>query len=204
MPPGQPPGAPPPVPGPPPGRPGRPVSVTLASALMILIGLLGLIMAITSLAAMNTLVNRFRERAADTDASPTDVDNLVGVVRVVTIVIAISVLLLAVLLILLAFGNLRGSNTARVLTWIVCVLGVLCGCCGVFGAFTSSRMTTFGTTDTDSATAEQLGRALSDSYPGWWSGVNGSLSILQVLGYIAVAVLLALPAANAYFRRPTR
>jgi len=195
---------PPPGPGQPAGRPSRPASVTLAAALMILVGVLGLIMAITSLAAMNTLVNRFRERAADTDATETDVNNLVTAIRVITIVIAIALLLLAVLLILLAVGNLRGSNTTRVLTWIVCVLGVLCGCCGLFGALTSSRMTTFGTADTDAATAEQLGRALSDSYPGWWSGVNGTLSVLQLLGYIAVAVLLALPAANAYFRRPAR
>lgn len=189
--------------GPPPGpQPARPVCVTLAALIMFAIAALALISAVTSLAALSSLVDGFRERAAATDAAPTDIDNIATAIRVLSIVIAILMLTVAVLLIVLALGNLRASNASRIFTWLVCVLGFLCGCCGIFGAFGQTRATTLGTPDTDAATAEQLGRALSDSYPGWWLAVNGALSGLQMLGYIAVAVLLALPAANEYFRRP--
>ncbi len=187
---------------PPPERePGRPVAVTLASLIMCVIAGLALVSAITTLAAMGSIVAGFRERAAGTDATPADIDNLAAAVRVISIVAAIVLLIVAVALVALAVGNLRGSNLSRILTWVLCGLGVLCGCCGVVGTLGEARAV-FSTSDTAATPAEQLGQALSESYPGWWLGVNGTLSGLGLLGYIAVAVLLALPTANAFFRKP--
>jgi len=182
----------------------RPGSVTFAAILMFLIALFATISAITSLASMNQIVDGFRERAADTDASQSDVNNLVNVIRGAAIVAAIFMLLFALLLVVLALGVLRGSNVARVFTWIICALGVICGCCGLASVLGQANMTTFSTGDVNEQTAEQLGRALQDSYPGWALGLSGTLSGLQLLGYIAIAVLLALPAASAFFRRPAQ
>lgn len=204
----QPPYPPPPQPQPQPMQPmpprRRPASVTLAALLMFLIALLALIAAIASLASMNQVVDRFRERAADTDAAQSDINNLVNVIRGASIGTAVLMLLFAVLLLVLALGNLRGSNVSRVFTWIICGLGVLCGCCGLVSVFGQSNVTSFSSGDVNQETAEQLGRALQDSYPGWWLGLSGTLSGLQALGYIAIAVLLALPAANAFFRKPAQ
>ena len=52
----------------------------------------------------------------------------------------------------------------------------------------------------DGATAD-LVAALTGAYPGWWLPLGAVLPVPQVLGYLAVALLLLSPAANRYFRR---
>jgi Na+-driven multidrug efflux pump len=44
-------------------------------------------------------------------------------------------------------------------------------------------------------------RSAQDAVPSWCSGLIGCLSCAVALGYIAVAILLAVPAAKAYFGR---
>lgn len=198
LPPGYPSAPPPqpPVPPPYPAQPGRrPASVTAAGALMIAMAALGLIGAIISLATIGQIVDEFRRRAARTDAAQSDVDTFVTVTQASIIGIAVITILIALLLAGLALGVLRGSNVARIITWVLCGIGILCGCCGIFSSF--SRTTFSG----GNQAQEELGRALTDSVPGWSSAIGGGLSGLQTLGYIAIAVLLALPAANAFFRK---
>lgn len=199
-PPSYPPTQPMPAAAPEPRR--RPAVVTVASVLMFLVALLTLISSIIALATMNRIIDGFREQAALTDASPADIDAFVNVIQAATIVTALVLMIFALVLAGLAFGNLRGSNTTRVLTLVVCAFGVLCGCCGIFGAVGQTGATSFSTDNTDTQTAEELGRALGDAYPDWWLPVNGGLSALQLLGYIVIAILLVLPASNAYFRKP--
>lgn len=190
-------------PYPPPQRARRrPGSVTFAAILMLLIAGLAVLQAVLSLTTMNQVVNAFRERAAQTDAGATEVDAVAAAIRGLSIAMALLALLFAALLVGLAVGVLRGSRAARVMTWIVCGLGVLCGCCGVLGSVSQATVTSLSSGDVDAQTAEQLGRALREAYPGWWLATGGGLSGLQLLGYIAIAVLLALPAANAFFRIP--
>ncbi|HET6213809.1 MAG TPA: hypothetical protein VFE14_13175 [Micromonosporaceae bacterium] len=184
-------------------RAGRPASVGLAAVIMMMIAALGVISAIVTLATISRTTDRFQQLARErTDASSTEIDSVVTAIRVISVTTAIFLVLLALVLIALAIGDLRGSNIARILTWVICGLGLLCGCCGIFSALGSTRTTSLGTGDTDAETARELGHALSDAYPGWWMATSGGLSGLQLLGYIAVAVLLALPAANAFFRKP--
>ncbi|HEX2356496.1 MAG TPA: hypothetical protein VHI50_08545 [Micromonosporaceae bacterium] len=167
---------------------------------MMLMALLGLVAAIANLAMMNRLVDRFRERAAGTDATGSEIDTVVGFIRGISIGTAVIGIIVALALIGLALGNLRGSNASRIATWVLCGIGAVCGCCGLVGVLAQNNATFGGAGD--DRTAEDLGRALADASPGWWTALSGTLSIGQALGYIAVAVLLALPAANAFFRRP--
>jgi hypothetical protein len=182
------------------GPPRRPAAVTVAAGLMMLMALLGLVAAIANLAMMNRLVDRFRERAAGTDATGSEIDTVVGFIRGISIGTAVIGIIVALALIGLALGNLRGSNASRIATWVLCGIGTVCGCCGLVGVLAQNNATFGGAGD--DRTAEDLGRALADASPGWWTALSGTLSIGQSLGYIAVAVLLALPAANAFFRRP--
>lgn len=199
---------PPPYPPPEPAVPGapeprrRPVPVLISAVLMWIVALLALVSAIIGLATMSQVVDRFRIEAVLTAASPADIDSFVNVIRAATIVTAIILVIFALLLAGFAVGNLRGSNTTRVLTLVVCAIGVLCGCCGVIGAVGQTSATGLNTNNTDTQVAEELGRALGDAYPGWWLGVNSGLSGLQLLGYIVIAILLVLPVSNAYFRKP--
>jgi hypothetical protein len=174
--------------------------VTLAAGLMMLMALLGLIGAVATLAVMGRYVDRFRELAAGTDATRTEIDNTATAIEVVSVGVAVIGILVALLLVGLALGNLSGSNGSRIATWVVSGLGFLCGCCGLFGAIAQNNAAF--STGADNSTAEDLGRALADAAPGWWTGMSGGLSVGQALGYIAVAVLLAVPAANAFYRKP--
>lgn len=168
---------------------------------MIITATLALIGAIIILGTVGQVVDRFRAEAALSDASRIDIDNVAAGIQAIMIGTAILMVLGALLLIGLAFGVLHGSNAARILTWVVVTLGLVCGCCGILSTIGQTNVTSFGTANTNNQTAGDLGRALQDAYPTWWLVFNGSLSALQMLGYIAIAVLLALPAANAYFRK---
>jgi hypothetical protein len=211
-----PPGPPANPPGPPeyPSYPGQPAAsspaprkapmvVTVASAILFILGLLGLLNGILSLIGLGTTTDRFHElgrRVAN--ATPQDIDNQVTQLRVQTIVGAIIGLLIALLLIGLAFWLLKGSNTARIITWVLCGIGALCACCSGVSLFALSglnRVTVSG--DAQAEKQVDLAKALVDSVPGWQKGLGGTVSVLQLLGYLAVAILLALPAANAFFKR---
>lgn len=177
----------------------RPAVVTLAAAVMVVMGIVGLVNALAGLATMQGIVERFRIAAQRTDASPSDIDAISAFGWMTVIVAAVVGVVLAVLLTVLAVGNLRGSNGARIATWIVCGLGLICGCCGLVVAIGQSAVPV-STAAGDRVTQDLL-RALTEEYPPWWVWLNAGLSAAQALGYLVVALLLALPAANAFFRR---
>jgi hypothetical protein len=86
-----------------------------------------------------------------------------------TLVFDVSILVLAILV-------LRGSQVARILTWVMSGLGFCC-----FGFFGLTRFG--GVSAVDSGQVALL-----------------ALGVLMLLINTAVAVLLALPRSNAYFR----
>ncbi|GFJ90442.1 hypothetical protein [Phytohabitans rumicis] len=176
----------------------RPATVTAAAALMIFMGVAGLVSAVVTLAGISGVVDRFREAAGRTGASQNDIDGLAGFAWGTAIATAVLAVLLAVVLIVLALGNLRGRNGARIATWVVSALGLLCGCCGLLAVISQSALS--WNINADDQVAEDLTQALTDAYPGWWIGLNGGLSAAQALGYLVVALLLVLPASHPYFR----
>jgi hypothetical protein len=180
-----------------PNRP-RPATVTTAAAIMIFMGAAGLVNAVVGLAAIGGVVDRFREAAQATGASESDIDGLAGVAWGTVIAGAVLAVLFAALLIALGLGNLQGRNGARIATWVVSGLGLFCGCCGLLAVVSQSALS--WNISTDNRT-EDLTQALTDAYPGWWIGLNGVVSAGQALGYLVVALLLALPASHPYFRR---
>ncbi|MEV0721960.1 hypothetical protein AB0I37_04175 [Micromonospora purpureochromogenes] len=175
----------------------RPAVVTLATAVLGLMALAAGAYAVAALLALGGTVDRFRSAAAGTTAGPADVDGVITLLRVTTILSAVLTVLAGLLLVGLAAGLLAGRPGARVATWVVAGLGLLCGCCGL-AALAGQRARPLRTDE--QSTAELLG-LLGDAYPSWWLPLNAALSVGQVLGYLVVAVLLALPAANGWFGR---
>jgi hypothetical protein len=55
----------------------------------------------------------------------------------------------------------------------------------------------------DGQSTEQTVGSVTDAYPHLWVAHGAALSAAQMLGYLLVAGLLTLPAANAYFARRT-
>jgi hypothetical protein len=71
----------------------------------------------------------------------------------------------------------------------------------------STSYTAFATVDWAGAVGRgagsvaSVGQAYADAMPSVLVGAVGGLTDLQVLGYIAVSVMLALPVVRPYFRR---
>jgi hypothetical protein len=177
-------------------RPRRPAAVTIAAALLLVMAAAGLANAVVGLVSLQGIIDRFRSAADATDASEQDVERFVAALRIGLALGLIIALVVAVLLVVLAVGVLRGSPGARIATWLVGALGALCGVCGLV-ILVAQRLVSL---DAESADADVLA-ALTDAYPGWWLAVNAALLTGQAIGYLVVALLLALPPANAFFRR---
>ena len=169
--------------------PHRPVTVRLAAALLVFMGLAGLTYAIATLVIAPAVVDRFRAAAGGADR--TDIDGYVTVVWIGAALGTVLAVILVALFIVLALGLRQGSQASRVGTWVVCGLGVLFGC---------ASTVTVAAQRSGEATPGTLGAALSGAYPGPWIGLNVSLAIAQMAGYIVVAVLL-LVSPGTFFRR---
>jgi hypothetical protein len=183
-------------------RAGRPGTVTVAGFLMLLGALLGIVTGLSLLIAAANVVQRFRDRAAETTATAKDIDTVAAAIRSVFIASGLVTLLLAVLVGVLALFVMRGSNPARIATLVFLAVGLCCGIGGMsFTALGRNANWTINVSNADERLANQIGQAYSDAIPSWLVGTSGGLTDLQALCYVLVAVLLLLPASNAYFRR---
>ncbi|WP_239485271.1 hypothetical protein [Micromonospora humidisoli] len=182
----------------------RPPVVTVAAALLGLMALAAGVYAVTSLLALGGTVDRFRGAAAGTAADPGDVDGVVRLLRLSTIGSAVVTVLVALLLVGLAGGLLARRRGARVGVWVVCGLGLLAGGCAL-AVLVGQRVRPLRLGSGDQGVAD-LFATLDDAYPSWWVPVNAGVSVAQGLGYLVVAVLLALRPANSWFtgRWPVR
>jgi hypothetical protein len=155
--------------------------------------------AVVDLAVLGGTVDAFRSAARDTSASPEQIADVVTLIRASVVLSAVLAALYAPVLAGLALGLLAGRNGARVATWVISGLGLLAGCCSV-AVLVGERAAPLQLGSGEQAVAELLG-LVGDAYPSWWIPLNAGLSVAQGLGYLVVASLLALPAANAWFGR---
>jgi hypothetical protein len=128
------------------------------------------------------------------------VDQIVSFVQGITIAVAVIYVIVAVGFLVLGLLNLRGANAARIVTWVIAGLGVLCfGCLASLsaaGGGMSSRSGNVEGVDTQRATEE-----INNSVPAWSRPTSLAVLVIIVLAMILVIILLALPSSNAYFRR---
>ncbi|MQA27154.1 MAG: hypothetical protein GEU94_17200 [Micromonosporaceae bacterium] len=174
----------------------RPGVVTAACALMFVVAGISLIAAILGLMVLGPVRDAVENVRFD--------DPQVGAVAPQVVVWGLGVgigfnLVVAVGLALLGLFNLRGSNGARVTTWVVVGLFLLCGVCGLLLQGVSGVTPIGGGGDPDS---ERLARAMEAATPSWYNSVSVGVALVDVLAYVAIVVLLALPAANEFFRKP--
>jgi hypothetical protein len=170
-------------------HPRRPATVGFAAVLLAVMGVGGLAYAVATLAVTPTVVNRFRGAAGP--ASSTDIDSMITVVWVGAAIAGALAVILFALYVVLALGLRRGSNASRIGVWVLCGLGLLAGC----GTTVTVLVERSGT-----GTPGSLGVTLSDAYPGGWIGLDVALAIVQMVGYVVIAVLLIVSPA-AFFGR---
>ncbi|MFI7545637.1 hypothetical protein [Actinoplanes sp. NPDC049599] len=179
-----------------PAAPARPTVVTVSSYLLYFSAAASIVSAVLSLTTVSTIRDVYADLYDDTANS--GMESIIVAVSVVGVVINI---LFAAGLAILAIYNNRGRQGARITTW---VLGGIFLCCNGFGllgnAATSGMNLDAGSTSGPSAS--EVEARLSDELPGWFTPISTTLTVLIVLALLGAVILLALPAANAYFRKP--
>jgi hypothetical protein len=178
----------------------RPATVSVASVLMVLGAVVGLVVATALLVAMGSVVREFRLRA--TTATQAEIDSAAAGIRSVFVLTALGTLVLAVAMGVLTYGVMRGTNAARIATLVTVLLALCCGVGTTSYTTLGRRLNWAGAAgNANEQLAKDLSRAYSDATPSWLVGTTGGLTCLEVLGYIAVILLLLVPASQAYFRK---
>jgi hypothetical protein len=183
---------------PPPAR-TRPAVVTISSYLLILFAVVQLVQLIVTLATMGTVRDVMRDAYAGTDANGADA------VATVTYVIGIGtsalLLLLAAGLVVLALLNNRGRNGSRIATWVLGGILVCCTGTSLISGLAGSVAGTGGQATGDGPSPEELQRRLEEALPSWLTPVTNLLNVVAMLALLVALILLALPAANEFFRK---
>ncbi|MEU2700606.1 hypothetical protein [Micromonospora aurantiaca (nom. illeg.)] len=181
-----------------PGTPPRtrPGVVTLSSWLLILVAAIQVLNLIVAL----TVVGKIRDVLTDAYAG-TSAEGAGDIAYAFSIITAVVSLLIAAGLVVLALLNNRGKNGSRITTW---VLGGILFCCTGGGLLTglTGGMTGGGNTTGDVPSSEEIQRRLEDALPSWYTPVNLLLGLVALLALLAALILLALPKANEFFRKP--
>jgi len=171
-----PPPPPPQLPGQPPvgpvERPPRPTTVTAAVGLMFFAVVLNLVGSAISISTSDTVNDAIEREMEASGGSNTNNVLTQGLTIGFSLILSIVFVVLALLL-------LRGSNGGRIATWVVTGIWLLCGFCGLAGGFFLLAI---------------------DGIPGWLIGYTIASGAISVILYIAIIVLLLLPASNAYFK----
>ncbi|MEU2612361.1 hypothetical protein ABZ570_12370 [Micromonospora sp. NPDC007271] len=174
----------------------RPGVVTTSSWLLILVAAIQVVNLILTLSTIGTVRDVLRDAYRGTAAEQaSEVAYAAGIAG------AVLALLLAVGLVVLALLNNRGKNGARITTWVLG--GILVCCTGAGLANTAAGgLTNGGSTSGNMPSSQEIQRRLEDALPSWYGPLSTALGLLALLALLAALILLALPAANEFFRKP--
>lgn len=175
-----PPMGPPVPPVPTPGSiPARPVTVTAASGLMLVMAVLEFISAGISIAVTNHVDAVLASYNTDTSSTKYSLYGSIG-----------GGIVAVILLVALAIVNLRGQSWARIVAFVLCGLGIACCGCGSVSLFSAGALL--------NSASQQAG--VENPYPGWYIGSAGSVEIVGLLLCVAVIILLAMRPSSEWFR----
>ncbi|MGY0006312.1 hypothetical protein [Micromonospora sp. I033] len=178
-----------------PGR-ARPGVVAASFYLLLLFALTQLIGLIATIAVSGRLREGFERAFEGTTTGAQDVGRFVAAFTIGT---AALLFVLALGLVVLGLFNNRGSNGTRITTW---VLGGILICCLGGSLISGATGAVGGNAGGDGPSAEELRRSLEDALPSWFGPVNTLLGVLGLVSLLVALILLALPKANEFFRKP--
>jgi hypothetical protein len=174
----------------------RPGVVTTASLLLYVSAVLLLVSVGVSLVPIGDVQKIIDEKYAN---EPENVRQAASIGAVVgPIVVGVVYLVIAVALVVLGILVSKGKQPARVITWVLAGLGVLCLGCGLAASGLNSSFSGLGGGGADQ---QELLDAIAGATPGWVTATGLVLQIISLLIMVTVIILLALPAANDYFRK---
>ncbi|WP_412541040.1 hypothetical protein R8Z50_35615 [Longispora sp. K20-0274] len=174
----------------------RPSVVTAASGLLAVVAVLILIYAVVSLVGQNeefkAATDEYYKTIPGGGGAMKNFQQIGGVVGVViNAVIALG-------FVALAFYTSQGKQVARILTWVFAGIASLCCICGAGSVGLQSALKD---SIPEGAQRDAYTKML-DAQPGWLVPVSVTVQALIAISLLAAIIMLALPAANAYFRKP--
>jgi hypothetical protein len=124
-------------------------------------------------------------------------DNLSSLMTLTFTLIAGVYVVMAVFYLILALLVNKGKRPARILSWILSGIGLLCcGIGGLIGQVGSMTANVNGQEYQDEAT-----QAIEDATPAWVTAIDWITLILLIVGSLVIIILLAVPASNEFFRK---
>jgi hypothetical protein len=116
--------------------------------------------------------------------------------------IAIAVVVAVVFAVLAIFVG-KGSQPARITTWVFGGIVALCqGCLVTVGLAAPALLSSMtGSGDPNAERAAEEAQVVLDNTPVWLTVATTAIGVLSVLALIVAIILLAVPAANEYFRK---
>ncbi|WP_250032043.1 hypothetical protein [Paractinoplanes maris] len=186
-----------PAPGyPAPGARPRPTIVTVAVYLLYVVAAIQVINALLTFSISGTLTDAVRDAYAGTEAAGAE-----SFVTFIFIGGAVVNLLIGLGFAVLGYFDGRGKNPSRIVTWVI---GGISLCC--FGASLGSTAlvgSVGGDTTAGGPSQDEVQRQLDAALPSWYTPATTTLSVLALLAILGTVILLALPAANEFFRKPS-
>lgn len=173
----------------------RPGVVTAGVALVGVVAACELLSAMAGFAVVSDFRRVYEEAFADVDG---------GDVTVTTMMIGTYAglglnLLIGAVLGVLALFNAKGKQPARIITWVMGGLYLCCSAGGMALGAAGTAMTTGTSTDVSTADIE---RWTNEFIPSWYTPATTALTVISLIAMLAAVILLALPAANEFFRKP--
>jgi hypothetical protein len=176
---------------------GRPATVTAAAYMLIGVAVLLVANAIISFATLSTVIDATKKAYAGIK----NADQMTTAAQAAGVGFAIFYVVVAAGFVVLALFNMRGANPARIVTWVLGGLAVLCFGCGLAGTAASSALTTGSNQTVNGVDMAAAAKQVKDALPSWLQPTQLSIGIINLLLVILVIILLALPASNAFFRK---
>lgn len=174
----------------------RPGVVTAAVWLIYLVALLMMVSAAMALMVAGAMRDAYEQAFAEL----AERESAVIVSVAIAVGSAIVMLLLAVGLVILGYLDGKGRNGARITTWVLAGLSV---CCLGYGAISEigGALGNAGTSG-DTIDGEDVRIAMEEHLPAWYTPAATAMDLVALVVSLLVIVLLAMPAANAFFRKP--
>lgn len=176
----------------------RPTVVTASGYLLYLVAVLIVINAVLPLSSVGKVADALRVAYADS-TNPTP-DSVATAAQVGIVISTVIYIILAIGVAILAAFDLQGKQVSRIITWVIGGLGVLCLGCTAIGGLTS-RLSTTGTSS-NGVDPQRVTDLVNAARPGWLVPATTTVSVIGMLAFIAVIIMLALPASSSFFRRP--
>lgn len=97
----------------------------------------------------------------------------------------------------------KGSQAARITTWVFGGIVTLCMTCGVIASLLAPSLLSSMTnaTDPEAQRAAEEAQLILDKTPTWLTVTSTAIEVLVVLALLVALILLAVPSANAFFRK---